>query len=93
MIRLTERDANGDINVKDAVGALGRLVDYENRVERAETIMPLAEVERVLKSGQWREEMLNYINNRYDGGFPDWETELNTAINAALKFVEPFFHG
>lgn len=93
IIRLTERDADGKINVRDASMALRRLVDYENRLERSDTIMAREEVERVFKSGQWRKEMLNYINDRYDGDFPDWETELNTAISAALAFVEPFFHG
>lgn len=93
MNRLTKRNANGGISVTDVPAALKKLADYEDRLDAANRVMPLSDVERVLKGGQWREEMINYINDWYDGDFPDWESELNTAIDAAERLVETYFHG
>lgn len=87
MDRLTRRNKNGGITVQDIPAALKQLADYEDRKESADRIMSLVDIERTLKGGQWREEMINYINDWYDGGFPDWETDLNKAIDAVLAFV------
>lgn len=56
MDRLTRRNRDGGITVQDMSAALKRLADYEDRVERAEKILPLANIERVLRDGEWLDE-------------------------------------
>lgn len=87
MDRLTQRNKEGGITVRDLSASLQKLAEYEDRLESATRIMPLPDIDRILKGGDWREEMIAHINNCYDGGFPHWETDLNRAIDAVLAFV------
>ena len=71
--------------------ALKRLADYEDRLERAEKIMPLADIERVLRDGEWLEKVY-WVYDEYDDVPPDWAIELKRAADAALELVEKFPH-
>ena len=91
MNRLTERNKGGGITVRDADATLKRLADYEDRLERAEKIMPLSDIERVLRDGEWLDETYwDYIN--WDCVPHDWAIELKRAADAVLELVEKCPH-
>lgn len=89
--RLTERNKGGGITVRDSAVALKRLTDYEDRLERAEKIMPLADIERVLRDGEWLDKIY-WVYAAYDDTPPDWVLELKRAADAVLELVEKCPH-
>lgn len=87
MGRMTKRNENGGITVRDIPAALKQLADYEDRLERAEKIMPLADIERILRDGEWLDETYwDYIN--LDCVPHDWAIELKRAADAMLELVD-----
>ena len=91
MNRLTERNKGGGITVRDADAALKRLADYEDRLERTEKIMPLADIERVLRDGEWLDKVY-WVYAAYGGVPHDWAIELKRAADATLELVEKCPH-